>query len=279
MSTTKRKGTRVFTSPVTPAEITAVLEKRGIPLQASTIRSLLLLPPSRRRVIETQLERLTANGVLQSSAGYGKFKNPFYSLTLTTNTTASAPLRSPSPSLPPSLPSSPVRQPDSQYSERLLGDGPSSPRRPIAVLNDSDGDNEVVEFTPPPPSRLKPPPTTAPPPPQPSSSSSSWAGEEERKADPLVSVVLPPDVPGLTCCLCRLPKERGLLLFLPCKHQQSCESCWDREKGRQMAVVGRMDRARHELSNDHLSSARMTRYPRCPFCKKDVHEVIHPFWG
>jgi hypothetical protein len=65
---TAGKPSRIFTSPVSTDDI-LVLDAAVVPLKSSTIRSRVNVPESRKRVIETQLQRLACSGVIQSCPG------------------------------------------------------------------------------------------------------------------------------------------------------------------------------------------------------------------
>lgn len=65
------------------------------------------------------------------------------------------------------------------------------------------------------------------------------------------------------------------VVFLPCKHQLSCTTCWDSAKKRQCTVHNRNERTRMQLAD---AVAKRTPFrPVCPWCQQAVAEEIHPF--
>ena len=65
------------------------------------------------------------------------------------------------------------------------------------------------------------------------------------------------------------------VVFMPCKHQLSCTTCWDNAKKRQRSVHNRNERLRMQLADSRTRRALFR--PVCPWCQQAVVEEIHPF--
>ena len=65
------------------------------------------------------------------------------------------------------------------------------------------------------------------------------------------------------------------VVFLPCKHQLSCTTCWDSAKKRQRSVHNRNERTRMQLAD--AGTRRAPFRSVCPWCQQVVVEEIHPF--
>ena len=75
------------------------------------------------------------------------------------------------------------------------------------------------------------------------------------------------------CCIC--VSADATVVFLPCKHQLSCVSCWDSAKNSQRSIHNRKERTRMELAA--AGAKRAPFHARFPWCQQVVQDEIHPF--
>jgi hypothetical protein len=233
---------RTYTSPVCDDAIIAVFDPTA-QLKATTVLRLLKLRRSRQRIIDAQLRRLSRSPhnrlVEVAPAAIAVHRNPFYSL-------AAPVTRAALPPAPASLIASNGTEADitrdndpPPHPGAPADDGCGSPE-PELTADDGKGTDALNESDP-------SPQTPSPPSPHPPSR-------------PLCSVCHSAD---------------ATVVFMPCKHQLSCPSCWGRAKKQQQRVHNRKERTRMELAD--TGAQRAFFQARCLWCQQGVQDEIHPF--
>jgi hypothetical protein len=233
---------RIYTSPVSDDAIIAVFDPAA-QLKASTVLRLLGLRRSRQRIIDAQLRRLSRspNNRLVEIAppAIAVHRNPFYSL-------AAPVTRAALPSAQDLLTASNGTEADITRDNGpppqpggAADDGCRSPEPELSADdgNDTDALNES-DPSPQGPSPPSPHPPSRPP-----------------------------------CSVCH--SADATVVFLPCKHQLSCPSCWGSAKKQQQRVHNRKERARMELAE--TGAQRALFQARCLWCQQGVQDEIHPF--
>lgn len=236
---------RTYSSPVSDDNLLAVFTSHA-QLKANTVLRLVGLPRTRARIVAAQLRRLARPPhyrlVEIAPPVIAVHRNPYYTLA--------------APSLPaaeacaerqvPSTPSTDANIHDSTVST-LKADNTELKEASTAVLYAHHADDD----------------STAP-----MSQDESTEGEVACDASSCAHVPARPP-----CCICH--SADATVVFLPCKHQLSCASCWVSAKTSQHSIHNRKERTRMELAE--TGTKRAPFIAQCLWCKQAVRDEIHPF--
>ena len=239
---------RTYSSPVSDDDILAVFAPHA-QLKAHTVLRLVGLPRTRARIVAAQLRRLArpphCRLVELAPPIIAVHRNPYYALTTSSLPAASASALT-AEQLIFSSPSTDANIHDTTIN--TLNAGSVEVKEPLtAVLRVHHTDTS----------------STAP-------MSQDDSGREGAACDASPCLHVPARPP---CCICH--STDATVVFLPCKHQLSCASCWVSAKKSQSSVHNRKERTRMELAE--TGTKRAPFQAQCLWCKQAVQDEIHPF--
>ena len=236
---------RMYSSPVSDDDLLAVFAPHA-QLKAHTVLRLVGLPRTRARIVAAQLRRLArpphSRLVELAPLIIAVHRNPYYSLAASSPPAAEACAEQ----LTSSTPSTDANTHDTTVST-LNMDNAEWKEAATAVLCAHHTDDD----------------STAPVPPE-----DSEQGGIVCDASSCAHVPARPP-----CCICH--SADATVVFLPCRHQLSCASCWVSAKQSQRSIHNRKERTRMELAE--TDTKRAPFQAQCLWCKQAVRDEIHPF--